>query len=73
MSRPLSADCSSGAGCPPEVREFVRWLGGTRAQQLAEVRHLLLFANSDGMSTEDRTICRQALEWLTRDRARHGR
>lgn len=53
----------------PEIRDFLAWLGPTQERQLTEVRHLLLNANGDQMSAEDRTICRQALEWLTQQRA----
>ena len=66
MPRPDLRECSTSAGCPPEIRAYLSWLAPTRVQQQAEVRHLLLHANTDHMSAEDRQICGQALAWLER-------
>ena len=47
-----------------EIRGWLRLMGDTRAQQLARVRDLLVHANGDRMTLEDRIVCRRALQIL---------
>ena len=49
---------------PEDIRRWLAILAPTSSQQIREVRHLLIHANSDQMSLTDRTICRIALDWL---------
>lgn len=57
---------------PEEQTAWVQLLGKTREQQMAVLATLLRYAGSDGMSSEDRTICRTQLQRL-RDEGRAWR
>lgn len=48
-----------------EIRRWLDGLAPTNAQRVKVVRELLWHANSDGMSAEDRTACRRALDLIT--------
>lgn len=47
-----------------EIKDWVTMLGSNDRERIASIRELLHYANDDGMSAEDRTICQQELERL---------
>lgn len=50
-----------------EQRDWIFMLGRNVKERIAVLRDLLQHANDDGMTTEDRRICRTQLERLERE------
>lgn len=56
-----------------DTRTWLQLLAPDREERIWIIRQLLLHANEDRMSAEDRTICRKALEGLLAERPAHYR